>query len=105
MLTNTTKWSHAAGNHVVPSRWQATTPARAGTTIPSGGNVRDARDDPRSRGDDVRGECAGVEEVRMTPARAGTTPPGRGSVTRCPDDPRSRGDDFIALCLILGLAG
>ena len=24
MLTNTTKWSHAAGNHVVPSRWQAT---------------------------------------------------------------------------------
>ncbi len=28
MLTNTTKWSHAAGNHVVPSRWQATFPNR-----------------------------------------------------------------------------
>jgi len=28
MLTNTTKWSHAAGNHVVPSRWQATDLAR-----------------------------------------------------------------------------
>jgi hypothetical protein len=25
MLTNTSKWSHARGNEVVPSRWQATT--------------------------------------------------------------------------------
>lgn len=24
MLTNTHKWSHAPGNTVVPSRWQAT---------------------------------------------------------------------------------
>ena len=24
MLTNTSKWSHARGNEVVPSRWQAT---------------------------------------------------------------------------------
>lgn len=24
MLTNTSRWSHARGNEVVPSRWQAT---------------------------------------------------------------------------------
>jgi len=27
MLTNTSRWSHARGNEVVPSRWQATDPA------------------------------------------------------------------------------
>lgn len=25
MLTDTSRWSHARGNEVVPSRWQATT--------------------------------------------------------------------------------
>ena len=29
MLDNTSKWSHARGNTVVPSRWQATTIAPA----------------------------------------------------------------------------
>jgi hypothetical protein len=34
MLTNTSKWSHARGNDVVPSPWQAT-PDGSGTKIPS----------------------------------------------------------------------
>ena len=33
MLTNTSRWSHARGNEVVPSRWQATAPE------PGGGNT------------------------------------------------------------------
>jgi hypothetical protein len=34
MLTHTSRWSHAHGNGVVPSRWQATVdPASIGTTF------------------------------------------------------------------------
>ena len=35
MLTDTTKWSHARGNTVVPSRWQATSGKRVGQVVRS----------------------------------------------------------------------
>ena len=33
MLDNTSKWSHARGNTVVPSRWQATVTTEAALVI------------------------------------------------------------------------
>ena len=44
MLDNTSKWSHARGNTVVPSRWQATPTKHAsilGLARPVKGGVED----------------------------------------------------------------
>ncbi len=34
MLTDTSRWSHARGNEVVPSRWQATSAGRSAQETP-----------------------------------------------------------------------
>ena len=34
MLTNTSKWSHARGNEVVPSPWQMTNPHAGSNELP-----------------------------------------------------------------------
>ena len=98
MLADTSKWSHARGNTVVPSRWQATA----------------SSEDPRVRGDDTRARwqvdahagrpprARGRRPVcvlsaypsRKTPACAGTTRPGDSRTGGHREDPRVRGDDW-----------
>ena len=54
MLTHTSRWSHARGNGVVPSRWQATAELLVDLRIP-----------PGNRLEALRGDRAGQHSIRI----------------------------------------
>lgn len=86
MLTNTSRWSHARGNTVVPSRWQATlNPVNPSIAITSTAS-RHARGLPESQ---VLNVC--FERLStMSSNRAGPIPSRAG--VRSIDD----GDELVA---------
>ncbi len=81
------------GGRFVDSQPIWISPARAGTTTSRPSSTASGSDQPRTRGDDGRGEGDNAPTVRISPARAGTTHSSCPDSASEQDQPRTRGDD------------
>lgn len=72
MLTDTSTWSHARGNEVVPSRWQATVGVRGRPALMFRTGRLVVRPEPGSTGPHSRDLFSGVDPPVLVRSVAGT---------------------------------